>query len=218
MAASRLLALLLLLTAHVPGARLQSAPTYDAYPPRSLEPRTDPRKWTIYEVADWVESAGFFEYREAFLEAAVNGEALLRMDESSLGKLLMLSSADHVNVLDMEITELRARRGLLSGAELNAYRQAHPHVSSLDVGGVGQLLQEAGFSRHVSAFAGARINGRTLLQLTDEQITTLAMGAQPNQHELNEAEAEQLVAMVEHLRSQAMVGGGGGRAGNRDEL
>lgn len=197
----------------------QGAPTYDAYPPRSMEPQTDPQRWSARDVADWVESTGYFEYREAFLEASIDGKRLLKLDADNIGSVLMLRSVDHAYVLDMEIKELRERRGLLSRSELAQHRQRHPLITSLDVSGVGELLADAGLGRHVTAFAAARIDGPRLLRLSGDDISRLTARAVPNAHEQNEAEAEQLVAMVEHLRWQAVGrGDDGSRGSGKEEL
>ena len=62
------------------------AAQYESYPPRELEPLSDPSGWSVAEVQSWVESIGFHEYRDAFLEAAVDGRRLLTLDADSLGR------------------------------------------------------------------------------------------------------------------------------------
>ena len=176
-----------------------SAPHYEEYPPRSLEPKEDPRSWTAAEVQDWCESVGFHEYREAFLEAGVDGRRLLGMTAPMLRKSLLLPSGEHALVLEMEISELSARRGLLSASELSAHRGTYPLAEGWDAAGVASFLQESGLGQYVSRFATARVDGRALLKLRADQISTLLDGA-PNVHEQKGADAEQLVALIAHLR------------------
>jgi hypothetical protein len=190
--------LVLLLLSH--SAALPGAPQYDEYPPRTLEPPTDPRRWAVAEVQDWVESCGFHEYREAFAEANVDGRGLLTMSADSLRSLLLLPSAEHASTLEMEINELRARRGLMSAAELQQHRAQYPLADGWDAAGVARFLQDSNLGRHATAFAAARIDGRTLLRLRPDQIAALLSKAGPSEHEATEADAELLQALIGHLR------------------
>lgn len=181
-------------------AALAGAPRYENYPPRELEPPTDPRKWQVAEVQDWVESCGFYEYREAFLEAKVDGRKLLSMSAEALKSTLLLASSEHASVLEMEIKELRARRNLLSSSELKQHRAHYPLAESWDVSGVVRFLQDSGLGRHATAFAASRIDGKRLLQLLPDQIAALMAKAGPSEHEQSEADAELLESLIGHLR------------------
>lgn len=176
-----------------------TAPTYDEYPPRSLEPAADPRSWSIAEVQAWVESIGFFEYKESFFEGQVDGKRLLTMSASSLSADLLLPSDEHASLLEMEILELRARWGLMSKKELSAHREAYPLAEEWDAAGVAGFLQDSGLGKYASRFAAARIDGRKLLQLSTEQVLSLT-AVEPNAHEQNQAAAEQIDALIGHLR------------------
>ena len=205
--------LLLLLAPRLPA--LGSAPQYDAYPPRQLEPASDPRSWGVADVQDWVESTGFYEYREAFLEGMVDGKRLLRMGEDDLSERLLLPSAEHAALLAMEIGELRARRGLFTPAERQAHFAAHPLAETWNVDGVQRFLQEAGFGRYAAGFARAAVNGPALLRLSDAELGALVGAyAQGDEHEEGAAAVEQLAALVAHLRWRSA----GAAKGAKEEL
>ena len=161
----------------------------------------DPRSWKVGEVQDWVESTGFYEYRQVFLEGNINGKKLLDMDAASLHKDLLMPQ-QHCALFAMELGELRARRGLFrSRKERDAHFAAHPPAESWDVNGVLAFLHDAGFARYVSSFAAAAIDGKALLRLRDAEIQALvSQSGQDDPYEENGAKAEQLVAVVAHLR------------------
>ena len=191
-----------------------SAPRYEQYPPRHLEPGTDPRQWSVSDVQDWVESIGFHEYRGAFLEAAVDGKRLLsELTAGWLADELILGSDEHNMVIEMELSELRARRGLMSGAEARAFREAYPPVDEWDVAQVGNFLEKAGLGSFSPQFAAAQVDGPALLRLSDaelEQLVQLSDGSQKD--EIGEAATELVAAAVRHLRWRA------GPGTDRDEL
>ena len=191
-------------------AAAPSAPQYDQYPPRYLEPATDPRSWAVSEVQDWIESIGFFEYREAIAEGSVDGPLLLTMNAESVKTQLLMPSTEHIKVLEMEIAELRARRGLLSQAELRVHLVQYPLADAWSVAEVGAFLQRSAMGKYAAKFAAARVDGRRLLQLRGDELAKLVSIA-PNPHEENEAALEQLVALVDHLRWRSTSIGGRGQ-------
>lgn len=168
----------------------------------------DVRRWTTTDVQDWVESIGFQEYRSAFLEASVDGSRLLAMDVDALGAEVLLASREHAEIFAMEIAELRARRGLLSAAEGHTHRVAYPTAEAWTVAEVAGFLERSGLGRYAERFAAADVDGRVLLRLSDAEQAAL-LDVEPNADERNEAAAEILTALVEHLRWRAapLLGG-----------
>ena len=160
----------------------------------------DPRQWTVADVQDWIESIGLYEYRETFLEGHIEGNVLLGMNAAALQKKLLIASAEHAALLETEVAELKARRGLFSDAELRAHLAAHPLAEGWSVDGVGGFLREAGLAEYVSLFAEAHVDGRMLLQMGEREVTILVSRATPDAFERHDAAAEQIVALIAHLR------------------
>ena len=209
----------------IAGALQRGVPTYDTYPPRSLEPvsgalsdcqgplrtecssllvslphvRADPRQWEVVDVQAWVESIGFHEYRNAFESAKIDGTRLLALNADKLSSELMLSASEHIALIAMEIAELRERRGLMSTSELKAHHVVHPPPSGWDVGAVAAWLEDAGLEAFAPAFEAAEVDGSTLLRLSPRDLETLVSGTS-NTMEQNEAAAELLDALIRHLR------------------
>lgn len=182
-------------------------PRYEEYPPRGLEPASDPRKWTVDDVQDWVESVGFHEYRNAIVEASIDGRKLMSLGSGGkLGAELMLSAAEHIAVLEMELAELRQRRGLMTGSELKAQRA----VQEMDAQDVGGLLQEAGLGEHVPAFEAAGVDGRKLMGLSEVQISALlGSGGAADPYEHKAAALELIRSIIGHLQWRTRVSSAG---------
>lgn len=151
------------------------------------------------DVVTWVESTGFHEYRAAFEEADVNGARLLKLTANKIASDLLVIPPEHAAVIAMEISELRARRGLMTSGELRAYHESHPPASQWGVEDVRAFLEDAGLERYVERFGAAQIDGAKLLQLRAAELAMLVRG-EPNTAEQNEAAAELIAALVEHLR------------------
>jgi hypothetical protein len=166
------------------------------YPPRSLEPQADPRKWGAADVQDWVESVGFSEYRDVFRDASVNGKRLLGMTVEKLESALLLP-LEHAQLFAMEIGELRARRSLMSTGELNEHLAAHPLADQWDYSAVRSFLQESGFGPYAASFA---VDGPALLRMRDDELLARMRDGRTSVHEETEAAAEQLSALTAHLR------------------
>ena len=165
----------------------------------------------------WVESTGYHEYREAFAEGRVNGKVLLSMDAALLHSELILPSAELADLLKMEIDELRARRGLFSRAERDAHYATHPLADNWDVADVMAFLRDVGFVAAAARFGQAQINGPALLQMSDEELRLLVApqgGTAKDPYEHTLADAEQVAALVAHLRWRSA----GARGGAKDEL
>lgn len=166
------------------------------YPPRHLEPTTDPRSWSVEEVQSWVESIGFREYKLAFLEGDVDGKKLLGMTAERLGAELLLPAREHVLLIEMELAELKVSRGLekLTADERMAARY---DLSHMGVAQVGALLHDAGLEKYVGAFARRGLDGPKLLALSDADLRA-ALSVPPNPNEENEAALEVLRGILEH--------------------
>jgi len=201
-------------------ATQRGVPRYPTYPPRALEPKSDPRSWDIEEVQNWVESVGFHEYRSAFAEAKIDGQQLLSMSAEDMAKKLSLSGNELTAVIGMEIDELRERRGLLSAAELQALHEVHPPPDKWSAKDVAGMLRDAGLDAYSVSFEKAEIDGPALLRLRPTQMQELLANAVPdNPHEQNEAAAELIAALQEHLRWRASNGRlEEGEEGSKDEL
>ena len=209
-AMSRVLFLLLSLLAH--SAFAASAPRYESYPPRELEPASDPRTWMYTDVQNWIESVGFFEYRDAVMEAKLTGKQLLRATTRGLHKMLLLASEEHAATLSMEIGELRARRGLLNAQEQQEHYAAHPLAESWDSQGVFRFLTASGLGKYAQGFAG--IDGRGLLRMGEGDVRRVIEAYSSGElWEEGQAAAEQLNALIGHLRWRSKS-----VAGRKDEL
>lgn len=174
-------------------------PEYAEYPPRSLEPTGDPRKWNVAMVQDWVESTGFYEYRNAFAEASIDGKHLLGMTAANLREEVLVAK-EHAHVLAMEIGELGARHGLGN--------RPLPRPENWDVQRVGKFLTESGLEKFAARFVAAQIDGRKFLSLTTPQIglITASEALRDRNEEEESAAAELLGAMVDHLRWRSGLG------------
>lgn len=179
----------------------------------------DPRAWSVAEVQNWVESVGYHEYREAFAEGRVNGRKLMGMTAGQLQSELILPSPEVAELLEMEIGELRARRGLFaSRAERDAHFAAHPLADTWDVAGVAAFLREVGFPAAAARFSAAGVNGPALLRLGEAELRTLAAppaSAASDPYEQGMADAEQILALVAHLRWRSV---GAAQGGVKEEL
>ena len=171
---------------------------------------------------DWVESVGYYEFREAFgkdhgARRGVNGRTLLRLTAAQLYEQLILPSTELADVMQMEIDELKARRGLFTPAELAAYRAAHPLAETLGVDGIVALLRDAGMERHARSFAAARVDGRALLRLSEREVSKLTAkaGGAADAYEHAMADAEQISAIIDHLRWRSA---GAAVRGSKEEL
>lgn len=177
--------------------------------PPCVSRASDPREWQVEDVQTWVESIGFHEYRGAFEEASIDGRRLLSMPAEKLATELVLAASEHVAVIALEISELRARRGLMSSSELKAHFSAHPPPSSWDGEGVIAWLEDAGMERYAAAFEAAQVDGAALLRMSSREIAML-LSAAPNRMEQNEAAAELLEGLITHLRWRESSGRGAG--------
>ena len=81
------------------------------------------------DAAAWVRSLGFAEHAGAFSEAGVDGKRLLGLTAEALEAELLLPVAEHRLALEMEIAELKLRRGLLSRADKKAHLAAFPRAA-----------------------------------------------------------------------------------------
>lgn len=206
---------MLALSVAVASTLQQGVPQYETYPPRYLEPSMNPRTWEVEHVQDWMESIGFHEYRQAVLDAGIDGKRLLGLNEEKLRSELLLASSEHAAVLSMEVDELRARRGLMSNSELRKHQERHPPPELWGTDAVQNFLEDAGLQRYAAAFEAAGVDGSTLLSLRQEDLDRLLSGS-PNPGEQNEAAAEVLIGLINHLRwrSQSHTS----ENANRDEL
>lgn len=192
--ALRLRAPLLLLL--LPSAAAQS------YPPRELEPLSDPSGWSVAEVQSWVESIGFEEYAAAFGEGGVDGRTLLGFDASKLEDELLLAAPEHRLVIEMELGELKLRRGLMPPAERQAHLAAHPRTDAWSAADVREFLQEQGLGSYAARFAS--LDGHALLALSDAQLQDLATGGGTD--EVDKATYELLSAQMQYLRERTSTG------------
>ena len=146
-----------------------------------------------------------------------------------LASELQLASHEFVALLEMEIAELRERRGLMTATELREHYALHPLPEEWDPAFVASVLRDAGLGAYAAAFEKAKVDGRALLQLSASQIEELlAAGVADNAHEQNEAAAELLGAIQKHLRwrsagrgddqDDSAAGGAGQDTGSKMEL
>ena len=135
---------------------------------------------------------------------------LLRMTAEKLGSELLIAASEHAAVIEMEISELRERRGLMSARELKAHVAAHPPATDMDVDAVANLLEASGLGAHVPRFKAARVDGRALLSLSNERLRVLLDTGEADPFEHTPAAAELLESIISHLRwrlSHAARGG-----------
>jgi len=163
----------------------------------------DPRTWEINDVQAWVESIGFSEYTAAFLEASIDGRKLLLMTPDKLSSELVLSAAEHVSLIAMEVAELRERRGLMSSSELKAHHAVHPPPATWGVDGVVAWLEDAGLEHYTAIFEKHQVDGAALLRLSTQELASL-VSSSSSTLEQNEAAAELLESLVSHQRWRQM--------------
>jgi len=182
-----------------------------SYPPRHLEPALNPDHWGIPDVQSWVRSIGYAEYVGAFSEAQIDGPKLLTLSAESLQAELIIASPEHALVIEMEVSSLRLRRGLMSAAEERQYRKAHPSPFDWGVSDVVAFLEELGLGAYSKAFSKRKIDGPMLLQLQQDSLASL-LNISPNKFEANENALELLTAAVSLLKRRVP------RSHARDEL
>lgn len=175
------------------------------YPPRELEPLSDPNLWEVSDVLAWVVSIGFGEYRDAFAEGQVDGRELLsKLTADWLGTGLLLGSAEHNLAIEMEFDELKARHGLLTSAERAAHEAAHPPVATWGRAEVRQFIDGLGLGAYGARFAN--MEGHRLLQLSEANVHSL-LTSQPGGWygpESDEAAREVFLAALGHLRHKEL--------------
>lgn len=171
---------------------------HESYPPRELEPLSDPSGWTVAEVQSWVESIGFEEYAAAFGEGGIDGRKLVGFDAAKLEDELLLAAPEHRLVIEMELGELKLRRGLMTAAERQAHLAAHPRTDAWSAADVREFLQEQGLGSYAPRFAS--LDGRALLALSDAQLQGLATGGSTD--EVDKATYELLSAQMQYLRER----------------
>ena len=72
---------------------------------------------------------------------------------------------------------------------------------------VSRFLEEAGLGAHASAFAAADVDGRRLMGLHPTQLSALlAQAGESNAYEQNDAAAEVLTGLIEHLHWRSAGG------------
>lgn len=170
-----------------------------SFPPRELEPTIDLEYWSTAHVASWVRSIGYAEYASVFTEAKVNGLRLLGLSAETLQSELLFASAEHALVIEMEISSLRHRRGLMSAAEARQFSKLHPSPDGWGVAEVSAFLEELGLGAYAKRFAKQRVDGPTLLQLPEAGFASL-LDASPNKYEANQASLEVLLAGIKLLK------------------
>ena len=141
------------------------------------------------------------------------------MSAEDMAKKLSLGGNELTAVIGMEIDELRERRGLLSAEELQTLHEVHPPPDKWSAKVVAGMLRDAGLDAYGASFEKAEIDGPALLRLRPAQMQELLASAVPdNPHEQNEAAAELIAALQEHLRWRVSNGRLEGDEGNKDEL
>lgn len=61
--------------------------------------------WTIEEVASWIGSLGFHEYRECFISNAVTGRKLIWIDANTLPQM-GITNWNHIQLIAREVRRL----------------------------------------------------------------------------------------------------------------
>jgi hypothetical protein len=165
---------------------------------------TDPRRWSVADAAAWVRSLGFAEHAGAFSEAGVDGKRLLGLTAEALEAELLLPVAEHRLALEMEIGELKLRRGLFSRADKKAHLAAYPRAAEWSAADVAAFLAQQGLGAHAAAgFAG--VDGRALLALSADALRArVAAAGEPREQAA--ASAELLEAALEALRRRDAPG------------
>ena len=138
-----------------------------------------------------MESIGFYEYRQAFVENSVDGKELLGMKAADLRSEVMLPG-EQSKLVAMEIAELRARHGL--GKKL-------PLAEDWDAAGVVAFLKEMGLGNYAPRFMAAGVTGRKLLGFSEQQVQLMMVtqGASSNFEE-EMAAAELMSSLIAQLR------------------
>eukprot|EP00160_Parvularia_atlantis_P000154 Unigene10125_Nuclearia_a/m.30915 Unigene10125_Nuclearia_a/g.30915 ORF Unigene10125_Nuclearia_a/g.30915 Unigene10125_Nuclearia_a/m.30915 type:complete len:760 (+) Unigene10125_Nuclearia_a:16-2295(+) len=67
--------------------------------PKTFAPTTDPEKWSKSDVAQWLLATGFGEFRGAFYDNDINGEALLELDQDTLKEMNLRSIGRRIKLL-----------------------------------------------------------------------------------------------------------------------
>ena len=164
---------------------------------------TDPREWTTADVGGWVARVGLHEYRGAFGEGLVDGRRLLGLTLHELEHELLIPSAEHRMVIEMELGELKLRNGLLSTAERARHRKAHPCIEGWSAKEVRKLLEATGLGRFAAAFFSRGVGGDELLRMSgDELRAVMAEQASREEASAREAAAQLLAAQLEMLRAR----------------
>ena len=159
---------------------------------------TDPREWTTADVSGWVARVGLHEYRGAFGEGLVDGLRLLGLTLHELEHELLIPSAEHRMVIEMELGELKLRHGLLTPAERHAHLAAHPRTDEWSPADVQRFLEGQGLEAYAPNFA--QLDGGALVGLSDAQLRRLATGG--GSDEEDQATFELLAAQVKELRAR----------------
>lgn len=178
--------------------------TNPEYPERHLEPSTEVKGWSVAEVQSWVHSIGFPEYSEAFAERKVDGRKLLKLNSDRLASDLLLAAPEHCLIIQMELQELKYRRGLMSGSEQRAHRRKYPLAEEWSTDEVGSFLKDQGLGQYAPNFLQRQIDGRRLLGLTDATLHGL-LQTEPNPIETNEQAFELLSAELHILRARSGI-------------
>jgi len=151
----------------------------------------------VTDVQDWVESIGFYEYRDAFYEGSIDGATLLGLTAETIASRLLISAPEHLAVLEMELGELKLRRGLLSGSQRKAHLKAYPAADGWSEKEVRAFLQGVGFAAYANGFE--RIDGAALLRLSQAELRERMVGA-PSEYDADAQALELLTAHLEVLR------------------
>jgi len=122
------------------------------------------------------------EYARIAHEAQLSGKKLLALSLEKLESDLLIASPEHRLVIEMELGELRLRRGLMSQKERRAHRLAHPAADEWRREDVQQFLAVVGLARHVSRFSD--LDGLGFLSLGESQLRArLGLSASDAPHE-----------------------------------
>ena len=172
-----------------------------------------PHAWSATFVGDWIEQIGFPEYAAVFRDAQIDGEALLQLAGEAMEKEpLLIASAEHRLVIEMELAELKLNHGLLSSKEAKAHEQAHPSADAWSTRDVKSFLTQNGLSQYTQRFA--QVDGRALLGFSIDHLRQL-LDVPSNPNETNEATLELMSALVMQLRKRGEMRR---QSRSRDEL
>lgn len=88
--------------------------------------------WSAAAVGNWVESVGFPEYNAVFRDASIDGVALVQLTAEAMEKdPLLIASAEHRLVIEMELGELKLSHGIFSPKQAKARCRSAHHTQSM---------------------------------------------------------------------------------------